>query len=199
MTRTQLIIVFFFSVFVIYSQTDSISRKIKIDSLYKFHLIHAFFTESYSTTNYYKGGVGVGSATSRSMFFDFRVGIDGPIKNIGKRGKTLQKVLIADPIAHSECNKAYKVHLRKKRICNSLEFLGYATAIGSAIAVFVGLDNYEDNGVTPALVIGGVGVALSLTDIIVFKKRTDKHMDAFSNSIRQSILTYNQNLISKIK
>ncbi len=192
----------FFLVFLVsvnLSQTDSLAYKQKLESIKKDKLIYAYFTESYSTTNYSQGGVGKGSATSRSMSFDFRLGSEGRLQNIGKRGSNLKPILINDKIAYDELNKAYNVHLRKKRICNALEVVGYVTLVASAIVLFVGGSNYENDGITPPLVIGGVGVVLSLTDIAVFKRRTDKHMDNFSNSIQQSVLIYNQNQLNSLK
>jgi hypothetical protein len=182
-----------------FSQADSASYKQKLEDIKKHRLIYTTFTESYSTTNYSQGGVSKGSATSRSMSFDFKVGNEGQLQNIGRRGSNLKSILINDKAAYDELNRAYNVHLRKKRVCNALEIVGYVTLVASAVVLFVGGSNYESDGVTPPLVIGGIGVVLSLTDIVVFKKRTDKHMDNFANSVQQSIVIYNQNQLNKIK
>lgn len=182
-----------------YGQVDSLKFKQKFEDLKRTSLIFMNFTETFSTTNYTKGINSAGSATSRSMSFDFRLGSEGRWQTIGKRGINLKPILINDKIAYDELNKAYKVHLKKKRICNTLEILGYVTLVGSAIVMFVGGSDYETDGVTAPLVIGGIGVAMSFADIVIFKKRTDKHMDDFANSIQQSVITYNDNQINKIK
>jgi hypothetical protein len=193
-------ILFFFLLISLKSFSQSVSYEQKLDSLKKYHLINTYSQETISTTNYYtSSGSRIGSATARGIFIDFRVGIDGPIKNIGHKGKSLLNIIKNDPEALAELNKAYKVHLRKKRVCNVLEVVGYVVIAGGAAALFLGLDNYGDEGVTPAAVIGGVGVIGGLTEIIVFHKLTDKHMDAFSESIQRSIQIYNNNLIAKIK
>ncbi len=185
--------------FLTFSQTADQTRAAKRDSVKKNHFIYTYLQETISTTNYSSNGQARGSTTSRGIFIDFRVGVDGPIKNIGRKCKSLENVIKNDPEAYAEFKKAYKVHLRKKRICNALEYIGYAVIVGGAISLFVGLDNYETDGVTTPAVIGGVGVVGGLTQIIVFHKLTDKHMDAFSKSIQETIQIYNTNLLAKIK
>lgn len=199
MRKCPLLIIIVLIAFSCYGQVDSAKFRQKFEDLKRTSLIFMSFTESFSTTNYTKGSVSAGSATSRSMSFDFRLGSEGRWQNIGKGGKNLKPILINDKIAYNELNKAYNVHLKKKRICNTLEILGYVTLVGSAIVMFIGGSDYETDGVTAPLVIGGIGVAVSFADIIIFKKRTDKHMDDFANSIQQSVITYNDNQINKIK
>lgn len=196
--RALTLLLLFFS-FSTFAQTADQIRTAKRDSVKKYHCIFTYVQETISTTNYSSNGQAKGSSSARGIFIDFRVGEDGPIKNIGRKGKSLENVIKNDPEAYAEFKKAYKVHLRKKKICNALEYVGYAVIVGGAISLFVGLDNYETDGVTPPAVIGGVGVVGGLTQIIVFHKLTDKHMDAFSKSIQESIQIYNANLLAKIK
>jgi hypothetical protein len=170
---------------------------LKIDSVKYFHLIYTTITENYTSTKFANSGLSGG--TARGIFIDFRVGIDGPIKNIGRRGKSLEKVIRNDPEAYKEFNMAYKVHLRKKRIYNALELFGYFVAASSAVALFVGADNYETEGITGIAIAGGAGVLIGFVDILGFHKLTDKEMDEFTASIVKSINIYNKNQLKNIK
>ena len=105
-------------------------------------------------------------------------------------------ILKSDTEAYAELQRAYKVHLRKKRICNILEYAGYAITLASAAFLFVGLDNYEADGVNGFLIGGGIGVVAGITDIVGFYILTEKHMDAFSKSIQKSISIYNKNKLT---
>ena len=172
----------------------------KLDSVKKYQLIYTFITETKSFTTYEtQTGQNKGSTSARGIFIDFRVGEEGPIKNIGRKGKSLMAIIKDDTEASAELNRAYKVHLRKKRICNILEFAGYGIVLISAVPLFIGLDDFETEGVTPLLVGGGIGVVAGCADILGFYMLTEKHMDAFSASIQKSISIYNKNLINKNK
>lgn len=190
-----------FLLFLVSIQTSAQTYQQKLDSIKKYHLIYATKFETQSTTTYYSQSSGAykGKTSARGISIDFHQGIDGPLKTLKKKGKYLKQIIQNDPDALAEFNRAYKVHLRKKRICNFIEFFGYAVVAGSAIALFIGLDNYETDGVTAPVVIGGTGVVAGFTGIVVFKKLTDKHMDAFAASIQNSISIYNENLLNKIK
>lgn len=179
---------------------DTIVSNIKLDSIKKYHLIYTFVTETRTSTKYQnQSGANKGSTSTRGIFLDFRVGEDGPIKNIGRKGKSLMAVIKNDPEASAELNRSYKVHLRKKRICNILEFAGYGIVLVAAVPLFMGLDDFETEGITPLLVGGGIGVVAGCADVIGFYMLTEKHMNAFSESIQKSISIYNKNLLAKIK
>ena len=89
--------------------------------------------------------------------------------------------------------------MRKKRIYNVLEIFGYFVAAGSAVALFVGADNYDTEGITGLAIAGGAGVLIGFVDILGFHKLTDKEMDEFTSSIVKSINIYNNNQIKNIK
>jgi len=179
---------------------DTIVSNIKLDSIKKYHLIYTFVTETRTSTEYEnQAGQSKGSTSTRGIFLDFRVGEDGPIKNIGRKGKTLMAIIKDDPEASAELQRAYKVHLRRKRICNILEFTGYGIVLVAAVPLFIGLDDFETEGVTPLLVGGGIGVVAGCADILGFYMLTEKHMNAFSESIQKSISIYNKNLLTKTK
>lgn len=148
-------------------------------------MIYPYLTENVSQSN-----------GARGIFFDFRMGIDGPIKNIGRRGKNLEKILKDDPAAMAEFRTAYKVHRRRKRLCDFLEYFGYAVAGGSAVALFAGLDK-DAGSASPGVALGAAGIVAGITEIIVFHKRSEKHTEAFVNSIAKSIQIYNTNLLAK--
>jgi hypothetical protein len=179
---------------------DTIKSSIKLDSIKKYELIYSYLTVTQSFTNYEtQSGKKKGSTSARGIFIDFRVGLEGPIKNIGRRGKSLEKIIKNDAEAYKEFNIAYKVHLRKKRIFNTLEYFGYVIAAGSAVALFIGADNYETDGITGLAIAGGAGVVIGFVDILGFHKLTDNEMDKFSASIQKAINIYNNNLITKTK
>lgn len=175
-------------------QTDNITRNATLDSIKKFVFIYPIVREHKTSTTYQDfSGNNKGSTKTRGISIDFKIGVDGPIQNIGKRGKNLKEVIEDDPEALSEFNSAFKVHLRKKKIWNSLEYLGYVVAFGSAVVLFVGLDSYETDGVTGTAAAGGIGVAAGFTSVVVFYKLTEKEMDAYRDSILKSIEIYNRN------
>lgn len=169
----------------------------RTDSIKKYHIIYTTLTESYTSSNF--GSSGLSGGTARGIFIDFRVGLEGPMKNIGRRGKSLEKIIKNDIEAYKEFNTAYKIHLRKKRLFNILEYLGYVIATGSAVALFIGADNYETNGVTGLAIAGGAGVLIGFVDILGFHKLTDNEMDEFTASIVKSINIYNSNQLKNIK
>lgn len=180
----------------LFAQQETLNR----DSVIKNDLIYFMSNDIYSTTEWKTyAGESKGSATSRSLILRFRIGKEGDIMNIGRKGKYLKQYLIKDPEAYAEFRRAYKVHLRKKRICNTLEYFSYAATTAGAIFLFIGLDNYEDDGITAPLVAGGAGVVAGFTGIYVFKSLTDKHMDAFAASLNKSVKIYNDNLLKKCK
>lgn len=181
------------------AQDTSVSN-IKLDSIKKYHLIYSFVTETKTSSQFKtQSGQNRGSASSRGIYLDFKVGVDGRMQNVGRRGKNLKSIIKDDPEAFAELESAYKVHLRKKRICNLLEYSGYAVVLVSAAFLFTGMSDYESDGVTPLLVGGGIGVVAGCADIIGFYILTEKHMNAYSASIQKSISIYNQNLLTKIK
>lgn len=182
------------------SAQDTIVSNIKLDSIKKYHLIYSFVTETKTSSQFKtQSGQNRGSASSRGIYLDFKVGVDGRIQNVGRRGKNLKSIFKDDPEASAELKRAYKVHLRKKRICNVLEFAGYAIVLAAAVPLFMGLDDYETDGVTPLLVGGGIGVVAGCADIVGFYMLTEKHIYAFSESIQKSIIIYNKNLLTKTK
>ena len=149
--------------------------------------------EKHSSTTFSNGKT---NGTSRSISINFRIGEDGILQNIGKRGKNLKSVIQNDAEALAELTKAYN-HLSKKRLYNTLEFVCYAGIIGAAIPLFIGLDNYEDEGINGLIVGGGIGVVASFGGILGFKHLTDKEMDKWRECIFNSIDIYNKNLITK--
>ena len=169
----------------------------QIDSIKKYKLIYTAFTEIFSTTINNSTGKSLGG-TSRSMSIDFKVGIDGSWKNIGKKGKKLRKIIKNDSTAMKYFNEAY-LHLKKKRLYNSLEYLGYVVAVGSAIPLFMGGDRYEDEGVTPLLVAGIIGEVTAFAGIWKFHNLTDNEMDKWKLCISKAIDIYNENLIKDKK
>ena len=176
---------------------DTIKPSTKLDSIKKYELIYTYITETKTFTKYEtQSGEKKGSTSTRGIFIDFKVGEDGRIQNIGRKGRNLMLILKSDTEAYAELQRAYKVHLRKKRICNTLEYVGYAITLASAAFLFVGLDNYEVDGVNGFLIGGGIGVVAGITDIVGFYILTEKHMDAFSKSIQKSISIYNKNKLT---
>jgi hypothetical protein len=123
------------------SQLDSIKRV-------KFIYSNVSTTASSSTTRQNTGGGTTLGASARGLSVDFRVGDEGYIQSLGKKGKNLRKALQNDPMALAELEKAY-VHLRKKKRYNALEYLGYVVAVASAVPLFVGLDQHADNDTEP--------------------------------------------------
>ncbi len=181
-----------------FSQTDSLLLA-KKDSIYKSKAISFYSDEIYSTTIYKNTATNtaMGSATSRSIRFNFKVGNNSVI-NIGRKGKNLRDALKDDHEAIAELNKAYKYHLRKKRINNTLEYVSYLVAFGSFVPFFIGITN--DNDPANALTIGGgAGVVAGWVGIYYFKNRTNKHMDNFAYSLRRSVEIYNTNLFQKTR
>lgn len=185
-----------YSLFVC-SQSDSLKRA-KIDSIYNTKAIRFYTQQIYSTTVYKNASTNapMGSATSRSLKFNFQVG-DDRIINIGRKSKNLREAIKDDPEAIAELNKAYKVHLRKKRINNTLEYVSYFVAFGSIVPLFIGADRDVDK-VNALSVGGGIGVVAGWAGIYYFKYRTDKHMDNFSASLSRSVQIYNANIYKKL-
>lgn len=181
----------------VFSQTDSLLLA-KKDSIYNTRAIRFYADQVFSTTVYrdFNTNVVMGSASARSLKFNFQVGT-GNVINIGRRAKNLRLVLKDDPEAIAELNRAYTVHLRKKRVNNTLEYVSYFAAFGCIVPLFLGIDRDENNRVNALSVAGGTGVIAGWVGIYYFKNRTDKHMDAFSVSLQRSVQIYNANLLKK--
>lgn len=187
------IITIVFSLFFLFSFSQN---DLKLDSTLRSRLIYATSTEVFSSTSFRNSSTG---ASARGLAVDFRVGPDGYYQTAGRRGKSLKAIFKDDPEALTELRRAYKVHLRKKRICNTLEYISYGVIVGSVIPFFIGLDDYETEGVTGLVVGGGIGVVAGFAGVLIFKKRTDKHMDDWRESVLRSISIYNNNLIKNYK
>jgi hypothetical protein len=177
-------------------QSDSLRRQQRMDSIIKYHFIFNSTTDVSSVTSYQTfEGQGKGSTTTRSIDVDFRVGTEGWFQNIGRRGKNLKKVLQHDSEAMAELHKAYHVHLRKKRLFNTLEYISYPVALGSIAPLVFGIDDSR-----PGLIaIGAVGVVAGWVGIYTFWQLTEKHMDAWKVSVNRAINIYNKNLLKNIK
>jgi len=71
-------------------KSQTTGNETQIDSIKKYKLIYTGYTEIYSTTINNSTGKSIGG-TSRSMSIDFKVGIDGSWKNIGKMERNYGK------------------------------------------------------------------------------------------------------------
>jgi|GEM_PF-5745183 len=186
-------LLFIFLQVFLFSQHNSALNK---DSVTKNELIYFYSATVNSSTNWSTySGQSAGSATSRSLILRYKVGIDGDVMSIGRRGKNLKKIIRKDSLARNEFNRAYKVHLRKKRICNTIEVFSYLVTLGSAVTLFFGLD--EDPQLNGLSVAGGLGTTAGFASILIFKNRTDRHMDDFAASLAKSVEIYNTNLLKK--
>jgi hypothetical protein len=205
----KIIILFFGFCYVsCFSQDTTEIFKIKLDSIKKTKYIFSNISEtsSSSSKNSIKAGTSgnsIGDKTlaggsARGISIAFTVGTDGYFQGLGRNSKNLKEAIKTDPEALAELIKA-NMHLKKKKMYHTLEYFSYALTVGAAISLFIGLDDYKEVGVSGPLVAGSIGVAGGFSSIIIFKKKTDKHMDAWEEHIKKSIEIYNQNLITKIK
>jgi len=145
----------------------------------------------YTSTTIYSSGK---STRATGYRVRFKVGENAEFQKLGRNGKRLRKALANDQQALSQLDKAYKVHLRKKRIFNFLELTSKLALVGSMAPLIIGLDDYQNTGVTPLAVVGGVTLVAGLTGVFIFPKLTDKHMDLWANSVDASVRIYNENL-----
>lgn len=175
------------------AQNDSLHK----DSAYKSKCIYFYVYDVHSSSGYRNVSTNqnMGTTSSRSITFYFKVGDEGAVTRLRKNGKNLKAAIASDPEALKEFNNGYNKHLRKKRIANVLEFVSYAVAFTSVVPLLIGIDDEQ-----PAkTVAGGVGVVAGITGIYVFKQMTDRQMDKFRDSIVKSVEVYNANLKKQIQ
>jgi hypothetical protein len=172
----------------------------KIDSLKKYKMIHMSGLDITTSTVYTSGanaGKTVGG-TARSLIVDFKIGEVGSWKSVGKKGKNIYEIIKNDALALKEYENS-RMHLRKKKLYNVLEWVSYPIGLGSAIPLSIGAENFEDEGVNGLLVGGIIGVVVGLTSIVIFKKLTDKEMDRWAESLVNAAQVYNENLVKNLK
>jgi hypothetical protein len=191
-----------------FSQNTTNVFNARLDSIKKTKYIYSNISEisSSTTKNSYTPGqpentIGnktLAGGSARGITIAFTIGTDGYFQGLGRKSKNLKDAVKTDPEAIAELMIANK-HLKKKKLYHTLEYCSYALTACAAISLFFGLDEYKDDGASGLLVAGSIGVVGGFSSIVVFKKKTDKHMDAWKEHIKKTIDIYNENLISKIK
>ena len=141
-----------------------------------------------TTTTYTSGKV----TQKREVHMDFSVG-DGPYKNIGKKGKEIEKVLKQDPKAYEEF-KNYISITKKIKTQNILRVTSFVAMLGGAVLIFsVGKVTSEEKNV-PAIAAGGAIAVAGLVGANVFNHKVDKNFEKAKEALAKSVEVYNNNI-----
>lgn len=178
----------------VYGKADSLALN---DTAYRAHYITFYVYDIHSSSGYrdISTNRNMGTTSSRSLRFYLKVGEEGMITHLKRKGVNLRDAIADDPEAMKLFNQAYKKHLRKKRLANVLEYFSYAVAFSAVVPLVIGIDDENSALIAPA----AVGVAGGLTGIYAFHHITEKQMDKFRDCLVACVQTYNDNLRKKIK
>lgn len=174
----------------VFSQKDSLS----IDPKLKDKIIYYIVKDNVSAYNsrYVTTGNNQISTRSRRVSIDFRVGENGEVINIGRKGRDLKKAFNGDKEAIAELEKAYRIR-NKMRLCNATELLCAGTFVVTGLAAWTRMDD-EDEPFPVGLTVVSV---TTLGGMYFFYYKTEQYLTKFGDTVLNSIEIYNKNLQEK--